>query len=82
MLAQLPGSVAVLNLRNSQLPPTPEELSDVPSESTVIVKASSDSDYSLFDYVKAFRPHVKCLVVSAAGEAHACGSLEMCGVRA
>ena len=51
--------MVVLNLRNSQLPPTPEELADVPSESTVIVKASSDSDYSLFDYVKAFRPHIK-----------------------
>jgi hypothetical protein len=63
MLAQLPASVAILNLRNSQLPPTPEELSDVPSESTVIVKASSDSDFSLFDHVKAFRPHIKVLVV-------------------
>ena len=63
MLAQLPASVAILNLRNSQLPPTPEELSDVPSESNVIVKASSDSDFSLFDHVKAFRPHIKVLVV-------------------
>jgi hypothetical protein len=51
-----------LNLRNSQLPPTPEELSDVPSEASVIVKASSDSDYSLFDYIKAFRPHVKVVI--------------------
>jgi hypothetical protein len=37
MLAQLPNTVAILNLRNSQLPPSPEELSDVPSESSVRV---------------------------------------------
>lgn len=52
MLAQLHGSVAILNLRGSVMAPTPEDLADVPSETTVIVKASTNSDYSNFELEK------------------------------
>ena len=62
VLGQTPGAVVIPLLPGNE-PPSPSDLANVPSDSTVIVRAVVDVDATLPALVRRFRPHATALFV-------------------
>jgi hypothetical protein len=60
LLAQMPGSIGVLDLWASKPIPTPEEL-DVSPSTDVVIKAVVNNKYRMTQFVETFKPDVKIL---------------------